>query len=123
MMTTLRQTFLYVVIDSPPLIPFSDGLSLAQLSDAVILVSRYGFTTRRAIRRCAELLAEVQAPLVGVVLNRVDFASADYHYFNYGYSRELRGRRYEYGNKKQASASEQLNRNEQGPEKSRGAHA
>lgn len=119
---TLRQSFDYVVIDSPPLIPYSDGLSLARLADAVVLVTRYASTTRRALLRSMELLAEIQAPVAGVVLNAVDFDSADYHYFNYGYSSKMNGAKYEYA-RRQGLPPVQSSGGEDGPEKSRGAHA
>jgi len=91
----LRGQFEHVVIDSPPILSFSDARTLASLSDAVILISRYGYTTRRAIARSAELLGGAQAPVLGVVLNDMDLSSPDYHYFNYGYSRAVNGRKYE----------------------------
>jgi succinoglycan biosynthesis transport protein ExoP len=84
----LRKQFEFVVIDSPPVIRFSDARYLSQLADEVVLVGRYGITTRRAIQRSAELLQDVQAPLAGVVLNCIDLSSPDYHYFTYGYSKE-----------------------------------
>jgi capsular exopolysaccharide synthesis family protein len=89
----LRQRFAFVVIDSPPVIRFSDARYLSRLTDEVVLVGRYGITTRRAIQRSAGLLQDMQAPLVGVVLNCIDLSSPDYHYFTYGYSREA-GRQY-----------------------------
>ena len=88
---TLRNEFDYVVIDAPPVIPFSDARLLASEVDSVILVARYEFTTHRAIERGAQLLQEVQAPLVGFVLNDIDLDSPDYHYFNYGYSNSVKG--------------------------------
>lgn len=91
---TLRRDFTYVVIDSPPVIPFADARVLSSLADVVVLVSRYGMTTRRAMERSAQLLAAVGASMAGVVLNHVDFASADYHYYNYGYSRRIKGDSY-----------------------------
>ena len=69
------------------MIPYSDARVLSTFADAVVLVGRYGFTTRRAITRCAQILAEVGAPVMGFVLNDIDLESADYHYYNYGFSR------------------------------------
>lgn len=116
----LREQFAHIVIDTPPILSFSDARTLASLSDAVILVSRYGYTTRRAIARSAELLEGAQAPILGVVLNDMDLSSPDYHYFNYGYSRAVSGRKYEQAYKRfvPPPASQ---KNE--PEKSKGAHA
>ena len=83
----LSAKFDHIVIDSPPVIPFSDARVLSQLSDVVILVGRYGSTTQRALTRAAQLLNEVRASLAGVVVNDIDFTSADYRYFNYGRAR------------------------------------
>jgi Mrp family chromosome partitioning ATPase len=47
----------------------------------VLLVSRSGKTRRRTLVRCAELIGEVRAPLLGVVVNGVDVESADYRYY------------------------------------------
>jgi capsular exopolysaccharide synthesis family protein len=90
LLIVLRDKFEYVVIDSPPVIPYSDTRVLSTFADAVVLVGRYGFTTRRAVTRCAQILAEVGAPVMGFVLNDIDLESADYHYYNYGFSRRLR---------------------------------
>jgi succinoglycan biosynthesis transport protein ExoP len=82
----LKESFTYIVIDSPPLIPFADARLLASVADSVILVGRYGMTTRRAITRCVSILDQVNARIAGVVLNDIDVHSADYHYYNYGFS-------------------------------------
>lgn len=89
---TLIKEFDYVVIDSPPVIGFSDARSLSRLADEVVLVGRCGITTRRSLQRATELLREVNAPLAGVVLNGIDLSSADYHYFTYGYSKKISNR-------------------------------
>jgi capsular exopolysaccharide synthesis family protein len=88
----LREKFEYVVIDSPPVIPFSDARVLSSLADVVVLVGRYGVTTHRAMTRCMELLDEVRAPVLGFVLNNIDLNSPDYHYYTYGYSKKMKGR-------------------------------
>lgn len=82
----LREQFDYVVIDSPPVIPFADARALSPLTDGVVVVGRFGVTTRQAILRTREILAEAHAPILGVVLNGVDVTSPDYHYYHYGYS-------------------------------------
>jgi len=82
----LKSRFDYVVIDSPPSIPFSDARELSRLVDGVLLVGRCGLTTRRAIVRCIEGLQEIGANILGVVVNGMDFSSPDYRYYNFGHS-------------------------------------
>jgi succinoglycan biosynthesis transport protein ExoP len=78
----LNESCRFVVIDSPPLIPYADGRLLSSMVDGVILVSRYGSTRRDSIARCAEMLAMLHAPVLGVVLNAVDGRSP---YCQYAY--------------------------------------
>jgi len=93
LLDALKKFFDYVVIDSPPVIPFSDARFLSSLADEVVLVGRYGVTTRRAMQRATELLCEVNAPVAGFVLNGVDLSSPDYNYYTYGYRRWQGNRR------------------------------
>jgi succinoglycan biosynthesis transport protein ExoP len=69
----LRERFDFVVIDTPPILPYADGLALSTLVDGVILVGRAGQTPRGAITRSMELLGVMKsAPILTVVLNAVD---------------------------------------------------
>ena len=69
-----------VLIDSPPLLPVTDAAVLSARVDATLLVTRADATSRRQLTRAIELLNQVDAPLVGTVLNGVSDESA------YGYS-------------------------------------
>lgn len=69
----LRERFDFVVIDTPPILPYADGLAISTLVDGVILVGRAGQTPRGAITRSMELLDVMKsAPILTVVLNAVD---------------------------------------------------
>jgi len=83
LMIRLRERFDFVVIDSPPILPYADGLSLSTLVDGVILVGRAGKTPRGAITRSMDLLGVMKsAPILTVVLNGAD----EYHaYGAYSY--------------------------------------
>jgi polysaccharide biosynthesis transport protein len=119
LLIALRDSFDFVVIDSPPVIVFSDARVLATLADRVILVGRYGLTTRRAITRSAQILDEVGAPTMGVVLNDIDLRSPDYHYYNYGFSRSMTGKLEYYA---QAESEAAVAASPEAP-KQKGAHA
>ncbi len=94
LVATLKQYYSFIVIDSPPIVGFSDARFLASLVDDVVLVGRYGVTTRRVMQRTAELLNEVHASVAGMVLNGIDLSSPDYDYYTYGYSRNARRKYY-----------------------------
>jgi capsular exopolysaccharide synthesis family protein len=69
----LRDRFEFVVIDTPPILPYADGLAISTQVDGVILVGRAGQTPRGAITRGMELLETINsAPILAVVLNGVD---------------------------------------------------
>lgn len=80
----LRSKFLYVVIDSPPVIPYADSRWLSCLADGVVLVARSGTTTRQAIGLSTEILKELRVPVLGIVLNGVNLKS-EYYWYGYGY--------------------------------------
>jgi non-specific protein-tyrosine kinase len=90
LLNNLKQYYSFIVIDSPPIVGFSDARFLSSLVDEVVLVGRYGVTTRRVMQRTAELLNEVHASVAGVVLNDIDLSSPDYDYYTYGYSGSAR---------------------------------
>jgi capsular exopolysaccharide synthesis family protein len=77
----LRERFDFVVIDTPPIIPYTDGLALSTMVDGVILVGRAGQTSRGAISRGMELLEAVKsARILTVVLNAVDGRNSYHSY-------------------------------------------
>jgi len=80
----LGKTFDHIVIDSPPIASFTDGILLATISDGVILVIHANECSRKVVQRSRQALLDVGAKVLGVVLNRVNLRSADY-YYNYQY--------------------------------------
>lgn len=88
-MTSLLQhcgeIYTHVLIDTPPILSVTDGVILAQHSDAVVLVVRHGKSNKHIVRRARDLLVRSGAPITGIVLNAVDLNSPDYYGY-YGYS-------------------------------------
>ncbi len=82
-LATLRESFDWVLIDSAPLLPVTDAVVLSKEADRTLLVVGAGQTKRIALRRSAERLSQVKAPVLGIVLNGVD-KQAGYGY-GYGY--------------------------------------
>ncbi len=65
-----RAAFDYVIIDSPALAGISDAQILATLADGVLLVIAAGESRIEAVREAKEQLLNVQANLIGAVLNK-----------------------------------------------------
>ena len=78
--------FDHVIIDSPPVLLLSDAIRLSASVDAVILVVRSGYTPQEAFARAQELLVQVNAVVIGIVLNAANLASPELSYYGkYGY--------------------------------------
>ena len=82
------ETFNYIVIDSPPIASFTDGVLISSLVDGVLLVVHGGKTSRQVVKRTRQMLQEIGAKIIGVVLNKADVRSNDYYYYHYDYQRE-----------------------------------
>jgi capsular exopolysaccharide synthesis family protein len=82
-MGSLRVEADIVLIDSPPVLPVSDALVIAGLVDVTVLVCAAGRTSAKEVSRALEALAQVDAPLAGVVLNG-EGSESDYG-AKYGY--------------------------------------
>jgi succinoglycan biosynthesis transport protein ExoP len=91
-LSTLREQYDHVVIDTPPTLSVTDAVVMSTSADAVVLVIRSGQTTKQALRRSRELLGRVNARVSGVLLNAVDLRSPDYYYY-YEYQGKY-GKRY-----------------------------
>jgi len=77
----LREEYDHIVIDTPPSLSVTDAVVLSPRADAVVLVIRSGQTTKQALRRSRDILMQVNAKVVGVLLNAVDLSSPDYYYY------------------------------------------
>jgi capsular exopolysaccharide synthesis family protein len=81
----VSNTFTHIVIDSPPIASFTDGVLIASLVDGVILVVHGGKTSRQVVKRSRQILNEIGAKIIGVVLNRADVDIHDYCNYRYKY--------------------------------------
>jgi polysaccharide biosynthesis transport protein len=82
-----RNEFDHVVIDSPPCLSVTDAVVLSPEADQVILVARSGRTTKIVLRRACDLLTQVNARVMGIVLNGLNTHSTEgYYYYGGRYS-------------------------------------
>ncbi|MBV9040747.1 MAG: hypothetical protein JOZ68_07070 [Acidimicrobiia bacterium] len=78
------------------MLPVTDAAVLSGKVDVTLLVTRAGVTTGRQLNRAVEVLQQVDAPLVGTVLNGVSADEAygyDYTYRYYQHEEKEKGPR------------------------------
>ncbi len=80
-----RGIYTHIVMDSPPLLSVTDSVVLAREADSVVLIVRYGKSTKHAVQRARDLLVRSGGRLAGLALNAVDLNSPEYYSY-YGYS-------------------------------------
>ncbi|MGM0877132.1 MAG: CpsD/CapB family tyrosine-protein kinase [Bacillota bacterium] len=79
-LATIQDKYDLVVFDAPPVTAVTDGVVLANQVDGVLLVVRSGETDIKTIKKSKNLLANVNAKLLGVVLNGMERESTPYYY-------------------------------------------
>ena len=91
LMAVLKSSFTYIVIDSPPIASFTDSVLMSPLVDGVLLVVQGGRASRGIVRRSRQVLQDVGAKILGVVLNNVKLQKDDYYYKYYDHANYYRG--------------------------------
>lgn len=81
-LSVLNERYDYIVVDSPPCLDVTDPLVLSRVVDNVLLVTSSGQTHRKDLTQAVSRLQSVNAPLQGIVLNRLPVGSGlDYYYY------------------------------------------
>ncbi len=80
----LRKSFDMIIIDTPPVLPVTDAAVASRLVDGVVLVVRYGKTTRNQVSTALRSLTAVDARVLGTVLTMSPVKGAE-AYSAYGY--------------------------------------
>ena len=87
MMESLGKSFDHIVLDSPPVLGFADSIVLSTMVDGIILVALSGKTPKETLQRAKEVLHQVNAKILGVVINRVNIhRNGDGYYYYYRYN-------------------------------------
>jgi len=77
----------YIIIDTPPLLPFAETRTLGHLVDGVVFVIQEGLAPRESIQEAIETLKG--CPLLGVVLNNSNTVSNDNQHYSSYYKRAM----------------------------------
>lgn len=86
----LRASYDYVLVDTPPVLPFADALATGPACDGALLVVRYGKIRADHVRRTAAALSAVGISLLGTVLSMSPEKRNPEYGYGYGYNQRYR---------------------------------
>jgi len=79
----LRMRYDKILIDSPPLAPVSDAISILPLTDGVLYVLKFNVVKRSAVMVNLHRMQNSSVPIFGVILNDIKSSVAGYYYSQY----------------------------------------
>jgi len=85
----VKKNYDWVLVDTPPILFVSDAGILSTMCDGVVVVVRSGNSTRSLLTRTTEQLRNLNARILGTVLNNVVISRMGRYYssyYSYGYS-------------------------------------
>lgn len=96
-LSTLREKYDFIILDSPPVNMVTDAVVLAPMSDGVLFLVRANHSERGAVIHAVEQLEYAKVKILGFVLNGVDMESTHYGYGAHRYKKYTRYGRSGYG--------------------------
>lgn len=84
LLTELEESFDIILIDTPPSVALSDAVTLSRRVDGILLVVKEQSVSRVVVKQTIDLMKQVEANILGVVLNNVDLqrAGSKYKYYH-----------------------------------------
>jgi tyrosine-protein kinase Etk/Wzc len=87
MLKQVSEKYDFVIIDSPPVLPVSDALTIAQLCSAVFMIVRCDMTSERQLTEALSRLGRAHVTVAGLIFNGFRTGGLSYGYqYGYGYS-------------------------------------
>jgi capsular exopolysaccharide synthesis family protein len=79
----LQEQFDVVIVDTPPSVALSDAVTLSRYVDGILLVVKEQSVSRAVVKQTIETFKQVDAKILGVVLNNVDLqrSGSKYKYY------------------------------------------
>lgn len=89
LIATLKSTYDYVLLDTPPVIAVSDALYVSRLADGVIFIVAQNTAKKTLVKDAINTLKNNHVTLLGIVLTQVNMKSGAYGYgYDYSYKYE-----------------------------------
>jgi capsular exopolysaccharide synthesis family protein len=84
----LQSSFAFIIIDSPPVMGLPDAIYLSKIVDGTVLVIKASETTKNELREIRKVFRNINAKVLGVILNGVqknDLRYSSYSYYHSSY--------------------------------------
>jgi capsular exopolysaccharide synthesis family protein len=75
----------FILLDGPPVLALADAITLAPLADGVLFIADAENTSRSAVSHARSQLDQVNARIIGTVLNNFNPARASAYQYHYRY--------------------------------------
>jgi capsular exopolysaccharide synthesis family protein len=72
-LTVLKKKYRFILVDSPPVIPFIDATRICEVTDGVVLVVESERTRSEVVDHALDRLKSAGAEILGVILNKREF--------------------------------------------------
>lgn len=83
LLSKLKDTYDYIIVDSPPVSYVTDGAVLSSICDGTLLIVAAGQTDTRAAITAKDQLDKVNANIIGVVLTKLPKKGKGYYKYHY----------------------------------------
>lgn len=110
----ISKNYDYIFIDAPPVDVVTDAVIISQYVAGTLLVIRQNFTEKDTLTRTVNVLKNVNANILGYILNAIDYKKFSYRYGHYSskYGGKYYNNYYYLQNVKDSCISENENENE-----------
>lgn len=85
MLGQLRQSYDYILIDTPPYSMLADAENMGEVIDGALMVVRQNYASRVSVVDAVTRLSEIDVPVVGYILNACVGGSLGQYGYGYGY--------------------------------------
>ena len=84
-LSELEKEYDFIILDGTPITNLPDSLVVSGLVDKTVVVATIGYTPADLLSNTIKSLENVNAPLAGVIINKIPMTKNGYYYYNYKY--------------------------------------
>ncbi len=85
LISSLKNKYDVVLIDTPPLVGISDSAIIAKETDGAIIVVQYRKYPREMLAKARQMVESLGVTVIGAVLNNINVMRDDYYYYYHSY--------------------------------------